>query len=109
MGAELQSPEGWKGFRAWIPRARLFLEAEHRACHREMSHAQGKGLMDFCARRQLFTGVDLEATEHQTTKGGVGSGLMMLGQYQPPPASLHHIQATLGTLSPRRCPLQEAK
>lgn len=77
MGAELQSPESWKGFRAWIPRARLFLEAERRACHREMSHAQGKGLMDFCATRQLFTGADLEATERQTAKGGVGSGLMM--------------------------------
>lgn len=71
MGAEFQSPESWKGFRAWIPQARLFLEAERHACHREMSHAEGEGLMDFSTVAAIYQGTSLDHRT-QNVKGGMG-------------------------------------
>lgn len=74
MGAELKSPESWKGFRAWIPQARLFLEAERRACHREMSHAEGEGLMDFSTVAAIYQGRSLY---HGTSEHEGRDGLLM--------------------------------
>lgn len=79
------------------------------ACHREMSHAEGEGLMDFSEAAAIYQG---GSVHHRSPghKGWVGSDLMLLKIYYPYllPGTASR-EKCLGRSHPANACLKEAK